>query len=237
MVWSIRTLLPTCSAAGVHSMVARGVGELHRQVARRLGYPADLVDEVHVPGGPAELPVGGRLQADLLLHPHRAGDLLVLDRAQAGRLDPPGGKVLAGLMQPRRAQQAADVVGPERGRAGSAGHLRNSFLAPTGTMTRARARPVRYKGSFHPERSGCHLPAPAMGYHHLRRERRPTIGTVTKVMSEFLASRNYRWQCRVMIPVFARKLPVFTAVRCGRGGARRVQTGPGQVGRSWGGQG
>ena len=101
---------------------ARGVGELHGQVARRLGYPANLVDEVHMPGGPAELSVGGRLQADLLLHPHRAGDLLVLDRAQAGRLDPSGGKVLAGLMQPRGAQQAADVVGPER-RAGSGGHL------------------------------------------------------------------------------------------------------------------
>jgi len=40
-----------------------------------------------------------------------------------------------------------------------------------------------------------------------------------------------------MIPVFARKLPAFTAARCGRGGARRVQAGSGQVGRSWGGLG
>jgi len=40
-----------------------------------------------------------------------------------------------------------------------------------------------------------------------------------------------------MIPVFVRKPPAFTAARRGRGGARRVQTGPGRVGRSWGGLG
>ena len=38
-------------------------------------------------------------------------------------------------------------------------------------------------------------------YHHLQRERRPAIATVTKVMSEFLASRNYRWQCSRDDPV------------------------------------
>ena len=82
IVSSSRTLLPMCSAAGVHSMVPDGLVNLHREMAGRLGYPAELVDEVHVPGRPAELPVGGRLQAHLFLHPDRLDDLFVLDRAQ-----------------------------------------------------------------------------------------------------------------------------------------------------------
>src|SRR5512146_557098 len=101
MVWSIRTLLPTCSAAGVHSMVPEGL----------VNFTARL----------------------------------------AGPFDPPGGKVLAGLMQPRRAQQAADVVGPER-RTGSAGHLRNSFLAPTGDHDEG-TRPARSVQIFSSERT------------------------------------------------------------------------------------
>ena len=101
--------------------VARRVMELHFQVAGRLGHAAEGIDEVHVPGGAAELPVGGRLQAHLLLHPHRLGDLHVLDGPQVSRRDPAGGEVVAGLVQARRAQQAANVVGAER-RAGSAGH-------------------------------------------------------------------------------------------------------------------
>jgi len=62
-----------------------GVVELDGQVARRLGHPAEGVDEVHVPRGAAELPVGGGLQPDLLLHPDHARDLLVLRRPQLGR--------------------------------------------------------------------------------------------------------------------------------------------------------
>src|SRR6185437_3498615 len=104
--------------------VPRGVVELHRQVARRLGHPAEGVDEVHVPGGPAELPVGGRLQADLLLHLDRAGDLKVLHRAQVRRRDPSGREVLTRLQQALRTEQAADVVGAERGaRPGGHGYL------------------------------------------------------------------------------------------------------------------
>jgi len=40
-----------------------------------------------------------------------------------------------------------------------------------------------------------------------------------------------------MIPVVAWELPAFGAARGGRGGARRVQTGPSRAGQSWGGQG
>ena len=90
------------------------VGELHRDVAGRLRDPTEGVDEVHVPGGPPELAVGGRLQAHLLLHPYRPDDLVILDRAQVSGRDPARGEIIAGLMQPGRAEQAADVVGAER---------------------------------------------------------------------------------------------------------------------------
>ena len=45
--------------------LALGVAEVNRQVAGRLADPAQLVDEVHVPGGAPELAVGGGLEADV----------------------------------------------------------------------------------------------------------------------------------------------------------------------------
>ena len=80
-----------------------------------LAHAAELVDEVHVPRRPAELAVGGRLQADVLLHAHDVADGVVLDGPQ-----------LVGATADRRrarsrasqqalgAQQAADVIGAER---------------------------------------------------------------------------------------------------------------------------
>src|SRR4029077_4724433 len=65
-----------------------GVVELYGQVAGGLGYAAQGVDEVHVPGRAAELAIGGRLQADLLLHLDRGGNHLVLDRRQVSGADP-----------------------------------------------------------------------------------------------------------------------------------------------------
>ena len=86
-----RTSLPsTRSAAGVNSIVALGVVELDRRGRPALRDAAELVDEVHVPGGAAELAVGRRLQADVLLHAHRVADGLVLDRAQLLGVDRPG---------------------------------------------------------------------------------------------------------------------------------------------------
>src|SRR4051794_35121974 len=74
----------------------------------------ELVDEVHVPRPAAELAVGHGPQADLLLHPDDLADRVVLDRAQLDRVDTPFGVVLARLQEPRRAQEAAHVVGAER---------------------------------------------------------------------------------------------------------------------------
>ena len=121
IVSTMRSLPSIRIEAGVNSISPGRVAELHGQVAGGLGHAAEGVDEVHVPGGAAELAVGGRLEADLLLHRDRAGDLLVLDRRQVSRGDPARGEVVTGLQQPLGAEQAADVVGAERG-AGPAGH-------------------------------------------------------------------------------------------------------------------
>jgi hypothetical protein len=67
-----------------------------------------------VPGGAAELAVGGRLQTDVLLHRDHIADRVVLDHAQLLVGDASGGVVVARLQQPPRAQQASDVVRPER---------------------------------------------------------------------------------------------------------------------------
>ena len=75
---------------------------------------AELVDEVHVPGGAAELAVGCHAQPDVLLHLHRLADRLVLDRPQPVAVDAPRGAVLAGLQERRWAEQAAHVVGAKR---------------------------------------------------------------------------------------------------------------------------
>jgi hypothetical protein len=47
-----------------------------------LGHPADLVEEIHVPGASAEFAVGNSFEADLLLHPHGVGDRLILGATQ-----------------------------------------------------------------------------------------------------------------------------------------------------------
>ena len=87
------SLPSTFSAAEVNSMPALLVAHLHGQLFVGLVDAVDLVDEVHVPRGAAELAVGGGLQADLLLHAHHVADGLVLDGAQlvggAGRLGAP----------------------------------------------------------------------------------------------------------------------------------------------------
>jgi hypothetical protein len=90
------------------------VAELDLQVLRCSRDTAEPVDEVHVPGGAAELAVGGRLQTDVLLHRDHIADRVVLDHAQLLVGDASGGVVVARLQQPPRAQQASDVVRPER---------------------------------------------------------------------------------------------------------------------------
>jgi hypothetical protein len=55
-----------------------------------------------VPGAAAKLPVGGRLEADVLLHGHHLGDGIVLDRAQLIGGDAPSGVLLTRGQEPRR---------------------------------------------------------------------------------------------------------------------------------------
>jgi hypothetical protein len=85
-------------------------------VVLHLAAPAELVDEVHVPGGAAELAVRGRAQAHLLLHAHDLADGVVLDGVQLLVVELAVGVRRARVEQPLRAQQAADVVGAERWR-------------------------------------------------------------------------------------------------------------------------
>lgn len=51
------------------------------------GDPAQLVDEVHVPGGPAILPVGGRVESELLPETDHFADRVVLHLAQTFGVD------------------------------------------------------------------------------------------------------------------------------------------------------
>ena len=71
-------------------------------------------EEVEVPPGAAELAVGDRLQADLLLLLDDALDLAVLDRLERVGADLAFGASAARLVQRGGTQQAADVVGAER---------------------------------------------------------------------------------------------------------------------------
>ena len=73
------TLPSTCIAAGVHSMSPSALWNLTFRLPGRLLDAAELVDEVHVPGRAAELAVGGRAQADVLLQLDRVADRVVLD--------------------------------------------------------------------------------------------------------------------------------------------------------------
>jgi hypothetical protein len=107
--------LPDGDAGGGERVLARGVAHRHADLLVGRGDPAEAVDEVHVPGGAAELAVGGRRQPDLLLQGHRVADRGVLDRAQAGVVERPGGVPGPGVDQRGWAEQAADVVGTERG--------------------------------------------------------------------------------------------------------------------------
>ena len=74
---------------------------------------AQLVDEVHVPGVAAELPVGRRAEAEVLLEGDDLADGVVFSRAEAVGVDATGREVVTGLYEVSGAQQATDVLGPE----------------------------------------------------------------------------------------------------------------------------
>ena len=80
-----------------------------------LAYAPQRIDEVHVPGRAAQLAVGDALQAGHALALDQLRDRGVLDRSQPGVVKRPSAVVGSGTRQLGRAQQAADVVGAERG--------------------------------------------------------------------------------------------------------------------------
>src|SRR5687768_2669521 len=73
----------------------------------------EAVQEVDVPPVAAELAVGDRLQADVLLQLHRLADRLVLGGLQLAGGGGALAHLLAQVVQLMGTQQAADVVGPE----------------------------------------------------------------------------------------------------------------------------
>ena len=71
------------------------------------------LDEIGLPGRPAELAVGDRLQADGLLLADQGLDLAVLDVLQGIAIDFAARALATRLLQRGGAEQAADVVGAE----------------------------------------------------------------------------------------------------------------------------
>jgi hypothetical protein len=67
-------------------------------------------------GAAPELAVVHDLQADLFLQLHGIANRLVLDAVERCVIDAPRAVITKGLLQRRRAQQAADVIGAERRR-------------------------------------------------------------------------------------------------------------------------
>ena len=132
-----------CSAAGVNSMSPSALWNFTDRLPGRLGDPVERVDEVHVPGGAAELAVGDRLQPGLLLHADDVPDRLVLGLREALVVEPAGGVRLARLEQLGRPQQAADVVGAER-RTGSLGHSLSSRRVRERQYTARNRFTIRY---------------------------------------------------------------------------------------------
>ena len=114
MHFSSFSLPVTRMAAGRELDVALFVVELHLEVVVRFGDPANLINEVHVPGRAAVLAVSHPLEPDILLHPDDGSDGGVLDPALVLGRDAALRVVIPRLEDVGRAKQAADVVGSKR---------------------------------------------------------------------------------------------------------------------------
>src|SRR5690348_2204707 len=90
------------------------IAELDFQAFSAPGNAADLVKEIHVPRAAAILTVGDALEADVLLHLHRASDGFVLNPAQFCSRDAALLMPLARLKYLLRPQEAANVIGAKR---------------------------------------------------------------------------------------------------------------------------
>ena len=102
-----RTLSITRITGGASSSVPSGLLDRDRDVGLDA---AELLEEVDVEVGAAELAVGDALEAHVLLELHDLGDRLVFDLAQLLGRDLALGLLLARLQQVLGAQEAADVV-------------------------------------------------------------------------------------------------------------------------------
>src|SRR5579875_1876025 len=101
---------------------------------------AERVDEVHVPRLAAQFAVGRGPQAYLTLHLDDVADRGVLHLRELFGADLPGREVVTGSQHLRRTQQAAHVVGTERG-SGGIGHaslLLCSVLCPQNARQRSQ---------------------------------------------------------------------------------------------------
>ena len=76
---------PSAASTGPASFL-----KLDAQGGVGLGHPADLVEEIHVPGAAAELAVGHPCEANLLLHAGGITDRGILDAAQFLGREPAG---------------------------------------------------------------------------------------------------------------------------------------------------
>src|SRR5207247_11026104 len=102
-------------AGHAHALVARLNTSKGNAVVHDVALdPVEAPEKVEVPPGAAEFAVGHRLEPDLLLLLDDALDLAVFHRLELGRADLALGASLARLLERRRTQQAADVVGAER---------------------------------------------------------------------------------------------------------------------------
>ena len=107
-------LVVDTQGGGLERDGALRVVKLDLQPVIRRPDPAELVDEVHVPCRPAELAIGRRLEADVLLSLHHCANGVVLSGAELLRRHAAGGEVLAGLKHRLWSQQTTDVVSPKR---------------------------------------------------------------------------------------------------------------------------
>jgi len=99
---------------GLEVEVTGLVVEVHRQLLVGRVDALELVDEVHVPRRAAELAVGRGTQTRVALEGHRVADRPVFGRPQPCIVEIAGPVPGSSLEERRWAQQAADVVGPER---------------------------------------------------------------------------------------------------------------------------
>ena len=131
----------TCITGGAKSTSPACAVEAHRDAA--LGLDAgELLQEIDVEIRATKLTVGDALQTEVLLESHDVADRRILDGTQLGAVDGAASMTLARLEQRRRAQEAADVIGAERGRA--ANSHRDSFEANADALQR-RVRAVSGK--------------------------------------------------------------------------------------------